>query len=261
MKFVAFLDVLGFKEMVEACTHEKLERVYGNLLTNVSMALSGGKFVTNESPSGQHLTADLTAPLSSSIIVSDSVIFWTDDTSMKSFIGICAATRNLLVSGIYTGLPMRGGIAMGELSHLKSNQNTPSAFGIQTVFGRGLVRAFLEESKYDWMGCVISDECVAEYESACAPHVGHTQDLATLDGLVKAGLLIRYRAPRKCGASIPQWVVNWPQGNRGSVSVDTVTSSFTMHNKSLKHESATKKLSHTLQFLKASTLAATSGVR
>ena len=252
MKFVAFLDVLGFKAMVENVNHEKLRRVYENFLSNVASALSNGKFKIVESPSGQVAIADLAAPLSSSITVSDSVIFWTEDTSMKSFISICAATRNLIVLGIYTGLPMRGGIAMGDLSHLKSAPNSPEAFGFQTVFGKGLVRAYEDESVHEWMGCVISDECVAAYEDICTLHAGQDEELATLDYLISAGFIVRYPAPRKSGDSVQRWVINWPKGNPAGIPIDIVESSFTMHNKTLGTMSASAKLDNTLKFLKAS---------
>lgn len=89
MRFVAFMGVLGFKEMVENSTREKLVRVYNNaFISNATFALSNGKFITVNSHDGQYVTADLSQPLSSCLIVSDSVMFWTEDTSITSFVNI-----------------------------------------------------------------------------------------------------------------------------------------------------------------------------
>ena len=143
---------------------------------------------------------------------------------------------------------MRGAIAMGELSHLKSAPNSPAAFGFQTVFGKGLVRAYEDESVHEWMGCVISDECVAAYEQACELHAGQVEDLATLDYLVRAGFVTRYPAPLKSGDSVQRWVINWPKGNSGGIPIDIVKSSFTMHSKTLGSKSACAKLMNTLSF-------------
>lgn len=253
MKFIAFLDVLGFKEMVEKSTHEKLEKVYSNLfVSNAAYSISGGNFITVDSPTGSYATADLSKPLTSCLIVSDSVMLWTEDTSMKSFLNICAAVGKLLVSGVYTGLPMRGGIAMGEISHLKSSPNTPQAFGIQTIFGKGLVRAYTEESSHEWMGCVITDDCVNAYIEASKHHIGKIQDLATIEHLVKMKFLLRYPAPRKDNKTIDRWIINWPIFNNSPTNETTVSKAFTMHTKNLEHPTSKIKLDNTLEFLRYS---------
>jgi hypothetical protein len=122
MQFVAFMDVLGFKDMVENCTHEKLERVYKNaFVTNTTYSLAKGKVVPVHTEAGDFVTPDLSNPLTSCLIVSDSVILWTNDASMLSFINIVSTVGKILASGIYTGRPMRGGIALGEFSTIATN--------------------------------------------------------------------------------------------------------------------------------------------
>jgi hypothetical protein len=45
MQFVAFMDVLGFKDVVENCTYEKLQRVYQNaFVTNTTYSLSNSAY-------------------------------------------------------------------------------------------------------------------------------------------------------------------------------------------------------------------------
>src|ERR1051326_4827629 len=109
MKYVAFMDVLGFKDIVENSTHEKLERVYQNaFITNATYSLSNGKVTPFKTDQGEYVTPDLSNPLTSCLIVSDSVILWTESASMQSFVNIFSAVGKILVSGFYTGLPMRG---------------------------------------------------------------------------------------------------------------------------------------------------------
>src|SRR5690242_4853976 len=137
IKYVAFLDVLGFKNMVEKSPHEKLERVYQNaFILNATSSLANGKVTPVKTDQGEYVTPDLSDPLTSCLIVSDSVILWTENVSMRSFVNIFSAVGKILVSGFYTGLPMRGGIAIGDLSNLSLNPAAHDKVLIQSVFGK-----------------------------------------------------------------------------------------------------------------------------
>ena len=250
MKYVAFLDVLGFRSMVDRSTHEKLARVYQNaFITNATYSLSNGKVIPVSTASGEFVTADLSNPLTSCLIVSDSVILWTENASMLSFVNIFSTVGKILVSGFYTGLPMGGGIAVGELSTLSQAPSQTGKVSIQSVFGKALTHAYEIESKQEWAGCAISQDCIDQYKSESGKYVGNVPELATLDYLKSEKTLVRYPVPMKHNQSEEMWVVNWAKFNRDSISTDTVSSAFTKHNKETDNATVQTKIRNTLAFL------------
>jgi hypothetical protein len=249
MHFVAFLDVLGFKEMVENCTHDKLQRVYQNaFINNATYSLASGKIVPVETPDGSFVTPDLSNPLTSCLIVSDSVILWTQNASMQSFVNIVSAVGKILVSGFYTGLPMRGGIALGELSSMAHAAGPNGNVSIQTVFGKALTDAYKIESIQQWAGCAVSQACIDRYIQESEKHTDSVADLATIDYLESEKILLKYQVPTKSGNE-EMWVVNWAKFNKDMPSQHTVRSAFEMHNKMVSDESTKKKVENTLAFL------------
>lgn len=248
-RFVAFLDVLGFGDMVENLDHERLHRIYVNLLvSNAAHSAAQGKFKVIDTVEGQRAIADFSETRLRALVVSDSVMLHSPDDSMKSFIDICAAVGKLLVSGFYSGLPMRGGIAHGPVSDFAGG--SPSGeFAVHGLLGLPLVRAYQAEKDFAWAGCVVDDACVRRYEQEVLQLTPTTPDIATLDHLVSAGLLLLYPAPMKSGDSPLRWVINWPRQNRGGVTDDAVLSAFSKHGKSIALDAVQRIVDNTMAFV------------
>lgn len=244
------MDVLGFKDIVENSTHEKLERVYQNaFITNATYSLSNGKVTPFKTDQGEYVTPDLSNPLTSCLIVSDSVILWTESASMQSFVNIFSAVGKILVSGFYTGLPMRGSIAIGDLSNLSFS---PAAHGkvlIQSVFGKALTKAYMIESDQQWAGCAISQECIDQYDREASKYIGTVENLATSDYILSQRILLRYPVPKKDGRTEDMWVVNWPKFNRDLPTTKIVRDAFERHNKRAEDPAVQTKIKNTLAFL------------
>ena len=236
--------------MVNRSTHEKLVRVYQNLfITNAAYSLVNGKVVPVSTANGGFVTADLSNPLTSCLIVSDSVILWTENASMLSFVNIFSTVGKILVSGFYSGLPMRGGIAEGELSTLSQAPSQTGKVSIQSVFGQALTHVYDIESKQEWSGCAISQICIDQYRSESAKYGENVSELATLDYWESEKILVRYPVPMKHNQSEEMWVVNWAKFNRDWISADTVSSAFTKHNKETDNPTVQAKIRNTLAFL------------
>lgn len=249
--YVAFLDVLGFKDLVNNNSHEDLVRKYQNLFAaNTESSLANGAFTVVENDGKRMAMADCTKITVNSIIISDSVILWTPNASMKSFIDIIVATRNMLVQGIFTGMPLRGGIAIGPLSRLSGRLNSQTENVVETFVGKALVEANQIESSQQWAGCVISPKAVAFYTEDYQRHSTTLPDLASVDYLIDAGLIINYNVPMHCGLE-SHTVINWPRGNKTPPSRSTVQQAFGMHKKSTDHPTIQIKINNTLQFLDA----------
>lgn len=252
--YVAFLDVLGFEPMVERCEFEKVMQIYENALVFAAqVGASHGKVMTVETPEGRKSGPDLSRTNVQCLIISDSVLFLTPNISMQSFVEICAAVSHMLVAGVVTGVPMRGHIACGELAVMDSRCS--ASFSIHSLVGRPLVRAYREEKLYQWSGCTIADECVAEYEKRHAEYIEHHpnsswEDCLSIEDIARLGLIVRFATPRK-GGSLEQWVINWPQ-RMGSLSLDTVRKAFAKHSKPVDCDSVREKIANTIAFVEFS---------
>lgn len=247
-KYVAFLDVLGFKDLVSNNSDAKLREIYEKLLRPiVDVSLSGmnakkgfeengcPKFIIE--PSTFHKNIN-------SLIVSDSVILWTPDTSIQSFIDITLTSCSMLMNGIVTGLPMRGAITAGNLTRLSHKYETNTDNVTETLFGKSLVDAYELEGSQQWSGCVVANSAIEEFKEQCLEH-----DLS-IDVLIKSGLIKEYDVPTKQGYS-RQYILNWTihDKNWGKLSEIMIRESFNKWNKTL-NSSAEEKRDNTVAFFK-----------
>src|SRR5437016_1733681 len=108
--FIAFLDILGFSELVERNDHTSLRKKYDLFLGVVQLDLAGGKFKTEQRDGETVVVGDLTHAKVHALLVSDTLLLWTDKLSMTAFLHIVIVARSLLVSGLFTGFPLRGAI-------------------------------------------------------------------------------------------------------------------------------------------------------
>lgn len=244
--YVAFLDVLGFRDLVCNNSHEALVRKYQKLLLPITeLSLSNGAFNVIKQDGRQLAIADTTRMTINSLVISDSVILWTQDATRESFVGILIATKNMLVQGMLCGMPIRGGIAIGPLSRLSYSLNSQMDNSVGTFVGKGLVDAYLTESSQQWSGCVVNDSAVAEYDRQ------RSEKHNNLNSVRHAGLIVEYDVP-VCNATTERhWVINWPRGNKTPLTENTVRKSFGKHNKSVDSPSVKLKIDNTVRFLHA----------
>lgn len=242
--YVAFLDILGFKELVQNLPHETLHRIYSQLfVTNARLALANGKYAIAEHEGTRFAVPDLSEAKVACMVVSDSVLMYSRDGSARSFVDICFAVGNLLKMGFFTGLPMRGSISYGTVSVFQ--EGSRQGFGVNGLVGLPLVNAYLAESAYEWAGCAISRECVTRFESS------RSDSETTMEDLSNHGMIARYQAPLKDGGRSDGtgWVVDWPRFNESGVTEDTVRRAFTAHGKDHLDHSSRAKLRNTMAFL------------
>jgi hypothetical protein len=248
-KYIGFLDILGFKDLVYNNSHDDLVRKFQSVFClNVEVSLSGGKFRTVSTKDRDFTVADLNYAKVNSTVISDSVIFWTDDDGMQSFINICISIMKLLVSGVFNGFPMRGSISLGDLSVIQSIYGTVKNNSLQSIVGKGLVEAYILESSQNWVGCVIDNKCISKYQELCETYK-NVDDIATLDYLVKSGILCEYNVPFKLNKREEFFVVNWLNGNKTPPSQETIIKSFSMHNKLVSNSGVQEKINNTIEFL------------
>jgi hypothetical protein len=162
--YVAFLDVLGFKALVENNSHEELSQIYDKaLLGGVSFGLSNRQYASINGRDGRVLTNDITVVPVNSLIVSDSIIIWTEDDSRQSFQDIVSVVRGVMAHSCFEGLPLRGAISVGPVSWFESRLGTAMHNIQSSVFGIGLTRAYQLEKNQEWAGCVVAHESISRF--------------------------------------------------------------------------------------------------
>ena len=128
-RFVAFLDIMGFKERVRRTTHNKLL----TQLTDFNKAITSyiGKYQNTEIQLAQF---------------SDSIVLFSNDTTQKSLKTIAEVTRGIMQTAIKQQIPLKGAIAQGQITC-----DIPK----QLFFGQALIDAYLLEENIHYYGILI----------------------------------------------------------------------------------------------------------
>lgn len=229
--YVAYLEVLGFKSLIENNPGEELINKYKAIIEPAI-----GSILSNDDSSV------------GCTVISEAIVLWTKDASMKAFIEIVTATRKLLVHGILGGLPLRGGISLGPLSHASLCAEPESGNRVQTIVGRGLAKAYKIGTALQMSGCIISDSAVNSYIQHAKQLVGN-KSVGSINYLIDKGMVVNCSVPVRIAFS-NQTVVNWPRGFEEPPTTDLVREAFSKHNKSLSHPTVEHKVHNTLNFLR-----------
>lgn len=121
--YVAFLDILGFRSLVQNNKHDFLVELY-KLLMNFQVEFYQKNY--------NHKNIKI-------VCISDSVILWTEDSKEKTLIELVEAVKFLLGHSISIGIPLRGSIVKDNVTAIESN-------GTLSLVRLGLVRAYENEN-------------------------------------------------------------------------------------------------------------------
>lgn len=106
-RFVVFIDILGFKDLVMRETHEKVLE-----LLNQTRTLNGYIFKNY-----RNFYQDIHI-----VTFSDSIILFTNGELPQEFNDLITVSGNLLARMLSIGIPVKGAIAHGKISVDKENQ-------------------------------------------------------------------------------------------------------------------------------------------
>jgi hypothetical protein len=134
-RFVAFLDILGFKDLIMRQEHDYIYKML-TALSNVRDTIEtwGGE-VTNEHKGSNIYTASF----------SDSIIIFSKDDTPESFKTFCMSTMWLVAKAVENSIMIKGAIAHGQISINKSSQ---------IYFGQPIIDAYLLEEDVSYLGIV-----------------------------------------------------------------------------------------------------------
>jgi hypothetical protein len=136
-RFVGFLDILGFKDLVMRKTHDE---IYDVLYKISKTKNSLEKLAGNEKIIQKFGDAEVKI-----VNFSDSIVIFSKNDDIGNFRYFCIAMRWLFAKCIKDGIPLKGGFAHGQVS---INQKE------QIYFGQPLIDAYLIEEDVNYFGIV-----------------------------------------------------------------------------------------------------------
>ena len=166
MKYVAFLDILGFKNKLAKLKQGEAE-----------------KYISDFSRTIYDIWEKQNFNLINGYIVSDSVIIYTENVSKESLKELVKAIREIGQEEFRKhSILIRGAIAKGEFNKMDAMELSRLSKGL--VVGQAYVDAYLLESAIKTIGIVLQDKVVADYIEADLPK----EELVSID--VKQNLLV-----------------------------------------------------------------------
>jgi len=241
--FIAYFDYLGFKEFIENNDLEFQHRIIGNNFSDMEYALGKGKF--KDAPHG--VIADLSKSKINCINFSDTVIFWTNDETEQSLIELLQVSNMFNLQSIDFCFPVRGSVVYGELLYVSFKQSNGGGglYNINSVFGKGLVKAHLKANGQNWAGTVLDESFIDELKNR-----GYNLD-EFLSPYAK-----KYKVPYKNGVDLPEeFVYNIIQGTLNDEALKNygngIKDNFAAYNKSVDSAGVQEKIKNTLRFLES----------
>lgn len=241
--FIAYFDFLGFKDFTLKNDLTYQMEVMNFIYRDIDLALSKRKTVSSKN--GR--VADLSDVSINCINFSDTVVFWTKDNSLESFNELIEVSYNFNWQLIRFTFPVRGAIYYGEIHHsdFRHPGNQEGKYNINSVFGRGLVNAYLKAESQHWAGTVI-DNSVVEFITKSGAKAG---DLLS-------PFAIGYRVPYKVGIrEVDEFVLRFvkePISEEAFVNLrDNIVRNFGEHKKGTEDASVKEKIKNTLTFLES----------
>lgn len=130
-RFVAFLDIMGFKDRVARNAHEDVLKELEIFQSNISQYVS------------YHRDADIQIAL-----FSDSILIYSQDNTLSSLLALADITSHIMMYAIQQEkpIPLKGAIAAGRMT---CNQIK------QLYFGQALIDAYLLEENVKYYGVLV----------------------------------------------------------------------------------------------------------
>jgi hypothetical protein len=180
-RFVAFFDILGFKNLVLKQSHddvlavlEKLKEQLNSL--QLGVGISPGLFTKWK------IKADQTR----AVTFSDSIIVFSQSDEPADLMKILLDCQRILNTALFNKIPIKGAISFGEVT---------VDFEKSLFFGQPLISAYELHDLLQLMGVVLDCECEAKIEEIKTSDAYKSQNENIL-----AYFLARYKTPMKgCG--------------------------------------------------------------
>ena len=225
--FFCYLDVLGFKNALKDKSDTDQVRIINSLFGYTVYSVPN--FI--EQPDTTKSIIDLESSNINSILISDSILLWTNDCDYDSLLQFIYKVQGLIQAAFMGGFPLRGTIEYGGIYHQEKLIPTKHSYNhFDLIGGSALINAYQQEQNFEWMGCVISSNCMDKIRQLIIEHEGISD--FKIANIFKKNTLIEYEAPKKSGKLESYFTINWVNLIvRGIYLKSGILDIFIMHNK------------------------------
>ncbi len=218
---IAFLDILGFKEMIMKQPLDELAHKYESLIKLTKSLNKPLNIVDNEPRLFQEHDKDVNWCISN--VFSDSIILISHNDSAESSLKLLVYTWRLSQIMMAYGMPVRGGIAYGDF-YINQEHNI--------FLGKALTDAYELETRQKWIGVSIHNSLINAF-----PELNNKSNEINIINV----LYPWYDVPLKDGTKENLRALNW----RYSLIVQNGTRSLFKSNNTQEVE---EKINNTLTF-------------
>lgn len=151
-RYIAFLDILGFKDMIENLSHEEMIEFYQTIIEAKNDAI---KHSTERIAMQSSVTPDTGIH---AVLMSDSIIIYTEGDYWYNYVRIVLATQFITARAIRHGYTLRGAIGCGKV-YINTTDDI-------AVMGKTFVDVYLRSEEQQWHGCAIYPEAIRNAEDS-----------------------------------------------------------------------------------------------
>lgn len=159
-KFIAYFDLLGFKQFILKNTIEEQQNALDSVFHILRFCRSNGNVqLTKNGVDPNESLAKINC-----LNFSDTFVFWTNDESVESLIDLLKVVEPFNSLMIRKVFPVRGTLTYGEIFHAIYNEisKSDSLLNINSVYGKGIIEAHFKTDEQNWAGTVIDDTIITE---------------------------------------------------------------------------------------------------
>jgi hypothetical protein len=184
-RFVAYMDIMGFRDMIFRNTHHKVLEVMEQFRLPIKKIKEEAKKRIAGEPHGWDTFKD-TAVMP--VIFSDSVLLFSNDDSIGAISNLIWQVKSIINNALISGVPMKGALAYGKQT---------ADFHKSLYFGKPLIDAWELQDELVIYG-VILHHTIERYLT----EQGWIEELEERD-------IVKYTAPLRHG-TVTHYLVNWP---------------------------------------------------
>jgi hypothetical protein len=141
-RFVAFLDIMGFKDRLQREGHEKIDVMLESLQPSLKdLRKRVNKAINHKDIEGKSESFIPCFPVS----FSDSIIFFSSDKSLNSAIDLLVTVADFIATAIVEEIPIKGAIAYGKLTVNREKS---------IYFGKPIIDAFELQNEMKLYGAI-----------------------------------------------------------------------------------------------------------
>ena len=158
-RFVCFLDIMGFKNMIDTKPHEDVKKMMEEVSKLRQYIITQNKAIKKEQIFSIYKDSEIQL-----VSFSDSIILFTNEDKPADFLLLTYATRKILFEAARLGIPMKGAISHGYIT---------ADFENSIFLGKPIVNAYLLQEELFYYGVILDHYAETFYKKNLTEFVGH----------------------------------------------------------------------------------------